>query len=161
MHLLSFTSEPWGGFTLFAERWSIHLHKGTLNPTHMQCPVMKALESFTNHNLFGIHHSCPDMTSRSITVTVTLPLTSASLTQTLLLTRAYMQTRPPTHQSCDAYIFTPPHYKYHYVWLYLLPSHRGWRWPTLITLIKTEMCVFLCGSVWVCGAWLHPDGSSF
>lgn len=63
----------------------------------------------------------------------------------------YMHTHPPMRQSCDACIFTPPRYKYHYAWLYLLPSHQGCRWPTLITLIKTEMCVFLCVCGW--GLW--------
>lgn len=55
---------------------------------------------------------------------------------------SYTHKHTPTLQSCDAYIFTPPHYKYHYVWLYLLPSHQGCRWPSLITLIKAETCVF-------------------
>lgn len=104
---------------------------------------MAALKGFTNHHPAGIHHSCPVMTSRSVTVTVILLHKSASLTHT--------HTHPPTLQSCDAYIFTPPHYKYHYVWLYLLPSHQGCRWPTLITLIKVEMCVFfmrVCVGLW-------------
>lgn len=63
---------------------------------------------------------------------------------------------------CIYSIFTPPHYKYHYVWLYLLPSHQSCRCPVLITLIKVEMCVFLRACVrGVCGTWLHPDGFLF
>jgi len=136
-------SVPWGVFTLseahtsFASTHinaSIYTHTHT--HTHTQRPVMVALEGFTNHSPTGIHHSCPDMTGRSVTVTVTLLHTSASITHT--------HTHPPTYQSYDAYIFTPRHYKYHYVWLYLLPSHQGCGWPTLITLIKTEMWVGFC-----------------
>lgn len=122
-------SELRAGFALCGDKQNIlHLHthikKHNMHTcTHAQIrrAVVAALEGFTNHGPSGIYHSCPDMTSRSITVTVTVTLLHTSAPLQFMHTHTH--THPPTHQSCDAYIFTPPHYGYHYVWLYLLPSH--------------------------------------
>lgn len=55
---------------------------------------MVALEGFTNHSPLGIHHSCPDMTGRSVTVAVTLLYTSASHTHT----------HPTMHHQCTNHV---------------------------------------------------------
>ena len=56
-----------------------HTHKTQHTHVQIRRSVMAALEGFTNHSPTGIHHGCPDVTGRSVTVTV-IPLhTSASL----------------------------------------------------------------------------------
>lgn len=68
-----------------------HVHK------HIQRPVIVALEGFTNHTPAGIHHSCPVMTRRSVTVAVTLLHKSASLIHTGARIHLHPRTNHVTH----------------------------------------------------------------
>lgn len=67
-HLLIFISVPLGAFSpLFCR---LYLREKKSTHTLIQQPVIPALEGFTNHSPTGIHHSCPDMTVRSVTATL-------------------------------------------------------------------------------------------